>query len=153
MAEASRAALAVFALAAASASCSPVTPPPRLASEQEMVRQAEQLRVSLLVAGHVDRARAIHAENFQLINPAGRAFSRDQYLGSLSSGYLDYLYWQPGPIDVRLSGNAATLRYRSELQVSLGGVPQTRRGHWHTDYYEKREGRWQVVWSQATEVK
>jgi hypothetical protein len=22
--------------------------------------------------------------------------------------------------------------------------------YWHTDYYEKRESGWQVVWSQAT---
>jgi hypothetical protein len=24
---------------------------------------------------------------------------------------------------------------------------------WHTDSYEQRDGRWQVVWSQATEIR
>jgi hypothetical protein len=24
---------------------------------------------------------------------------------------------------------------------------------WHTDYYERREGRWQVVWSHATRIR
>ena len=127
--------------------------PSQIASEQELVRQTERERVRMLVAGDVQSARLIHAVEFQLINPAGRAFSREQYLGSLSRGYLDYLSWEPGPIEVRVSGNAATIRYRSELQVSLGGVPQPRRGHWHIDHYEMRNGRWQVVWSQATEIK
>jgi hypothetical protein len=25
--------------------------------------------------------------------------------------------------------------------------------YWHTDYYELRNGQWQVVWSQSTEIK
>ena len=137
----------------AAVSCAPTSMRSQIASEQELVRETERLRVRLLVAGDVAGARLIHAEEFQLVNPAGRAFSRDQYLGSLARGYLDYLHWEPGPIDVRLAGNAATIRYRSELQVSLGGVAQPRLGHWHTDYYEKRDGRWQVIWSQATEIK
>jgi hypothetical protein len=140
-------------LAIAAGSCAPSTMPSELASDEEMVRQTERLRLRVLVAGDVAAAQPLHADDFQLINPVGRPFSREQYLGSLSSGYLDYLHWDPGPIDVRVSGSAATIRYRSELQVSLGGVPQPRLGHWHTDYYEKRDGRWQVVWSQATEIK
>jgi hypothetical protein len=27
------------------------------------------------------------------------------------------------------------------------------RSFWHTDVYEKRNGRWQVVWSQATLIQ
>ena len=121
--------------------------------EQEAVRQVEQLRLKLLVAGDVARARPLHAEDFQLINPVGRAFSREQYLGSLSRGYLDYLQWTPGPIEVRMLYGAAVIRYRALIQVSLGGTQRPLLPHWHTDYYEKRNGRWQVVWSQATEIK
>ncbi len=148
-----RAASVLLGLVAGAASCALASTQSQIASEEALVRQTERERVRLLVAGDVDRARQFHADEFQLINPAGRAFSRDQYLRSLANGYLDYLSWEPATIDVRLAGNAATIRYRSELEVSLGGVLQPRRGHWHIDHYEKRDGRWQVVWSQATEIK
>ena len=113
----------------------------------------ERERLSLLVAGDVEAARRLHSEDFQLVNPVGRALSRDQYMQSLSSGYLDYVAWDPGPIEVRIAGPLAAIRYRSELQVTLGGEPRPRLPHWHTDVYRKTGGRWQVVWSQATEIK
>ncbi len=113
----------------------------------------ERERLSLLVAGDVEAARRLHAEDFQLVNPVGRALSRDQYMQSLSSGYLDYVAWQPGPIEVRIAGPIAAIRYRSELQVTLGGEARPRLPHWHTDVYRRSNGRWQVVWSQATEIK
>jgi hypothetical protein len=121
--------------------------------EVDKVRRIEQLRLKLLVAGDVAAARALHADDFQLINPVGRAFSREEYLGSLAKGYLDYVEWTPGPMDVRMLRGAAVIRYRAQIQVSLGGQLRPLVPHWHTDYYEKRDGRWQVVWSQATEIK
>lgn len=135
------------------ASCAPTPSPALAAAEEEVVRETERLRVRLLVAGDVPAARNLHAEDFQLINPAGKSFSREQYLGSLSSGYLDYLRWEPGPIEVRLTGEMAVVRYRSQLQVSLDKKPRQLLAHWHTDLYQKRDGRWQIVWSQATEVR
>jgi hypothetical protein len=44
------------------------------------------------------------------------------------------------------------IRYRSQLEIVVGGQRTSRRPYWHTDAYEKRDGRWQVVWSQATDV-
>ena len=29
---------------------------------------------------------------------------------------------------------------------------ETHRRYWHTDYYERRDDRWQVIWSHATEI-
>lgn len=138
---------------AAVTSCVPAAFPPRIAAEKDMIRDIERLRLSHLVAGNIIAARELHADDFQLINPMGKAFSREEYLGSLASGYLDYLHWQPGPIEVHLEGDTAVIRYRSQLQVSLGGKPREPLPHWHTDLYRKRDGRWQVIWSQATEVK
>ena len=135
------------------ASCVNTPSPAPAIAEEETVRDTERLRLRLLVAGDVAAARNLHADDFQLINPAGKTFSREEYLGSLSSGYLDYLQWEPGPIDVRLVGDLAVIRYRSQLQVSLDKKPRELLPHWHTDLYQKRGGRWQVVWSQATEVR
>lgn len=141
-------------LAAATVSCAPLpTAGASSLSEEDAVRAVERQRLQLLVAGAVEAARALHADDFQLVNPVGRALTRDQYMQSLSSGYLDYVAWDPGPIEVRVAGPLAAIRYRSELQVTLDGKPLARLPHWHTDVYRKTNGRWQVVWSQATEIK
>jgi len=46
--------------------------------------------------------------------------------------------------------DAAVIRYRSVIEGVVGGRPIPRGRYWHTDAYERRGGRWQVVWSQAT---
>ena len=122
-------------------------------AEADVLREIERERLRALVNGDVEAARRIHADDFQLINPFGGAISKEQYLGGISSGEIDYLIWEPGAIDVRLYGPAAVIRYRSELEIVAFGQRIARRPYWHTDLYEKREGRWQVVWSHATEVR
>jgi hypothetical protein len=59
--------------------------------------------------------------------------------------------WEPEEIEVRLYGDAAVIRYRAQLEIVVQEQEISLRGYWHTDLYERRDGRWQVVWSQATE--
>lgn len=53
----------------------------------------------------------------------------------------------PAPCD------AGRVRYQSRLEIVVDGenVPVLR--YWHRDSYEKRNGSWQVVWSQATLIQ
>ena len=97
-------------------------------------------------------ARQLHADDFQLINPLGQSLSKEQYLGGIASGDLDYLVWEPESIEVRLYDQAAVIRYQSQLEIVVQGQKVPRQRYWHTDSYEKRNGRWQVVWSQATGI-
>jgi hypothetical protein len=53
---------------------------------------------------------------------------------------------------VRMYGAAAVIRYRSRLDIAGDDQESVPRLHWHTDIYERRDDRWQIVWSQATEV-
>jgi hypothetical protein len=113
----------------------------------------ERSRLDALVRGDIERADALHAEDFQLINPAGEPFSKKEYLDMIASGKLRYVLWEPGEITVRMHGrHAAVIRYRSVIEGVVAGRPIPRSRYWHTDTYELREGRWQVVWSQATET-
>lgn len=112
----------------------------------------ERQRVAALVAGDMKTASRLHSDDFQLINPLGGSLTKEQYLGGIESGFLDYLVWEPGEISVRLNGNAAVLRYQSRLQIAIGGETQPLGRYWHTDYYEKHNGQWQVVWSHATVI-
>jgi hypothetical protein len=121
-------------------------------ADADLIRASERQRLRAQVEANVEVARQLHADDFQLINPRGESFSKDQYLGGIASGEFDYLVWEPESIEVRVYGEGAVIRYRSQLEIVVRGHKVTLRRHWHSDSYEKRNGRWQVVWSQATEI-
>ena len=120
--------------------------------EVEQLRATERERLRALVAGDQEVANRLHADDFQLINPAGSAFSKAGYLGALAAGFIRYVAWEPGAIAVRLHEDVACLRYQALLEIIVRGEHAPPRRMWHTDLYERRDGRWQVVWSQATAI-
>ena len=157
-----RAAVLVVALVATGAAAceSPPRSLPRRSAgaaegqaEADLIRATERERLRALVEANVARARQLHADDFQLINPLGGALSKEQYLGGIGSGELDYLFWEPDSIAVRLYGEAAVIRYPSHLEIVVQGRHVPRQRYWHTDLYERRDGQWRVVWSQATEIR
>ena len=123
-----------------------------LAPEHAELVQIEQLRLRALVDADVAVAEGIHAHDFQLITPGGDAFSKEQYLGDVASGVIDYRVWEPLDIEVHVRGDAGCLRYHSNLEIVVAGRHIALSRYWHTDYYERRDGRWQVIWSHATEI-
>lgn len=119
----------------------------------DALRAIEVQRLRDLVRFDLAAALARHAEDFQLVNPAGVALSREAYLGALQSGALIYHVFEPvSEIAVRLAGDTAALRYRSHIEVTVEGQHVPRGPYWHTDLYEYRAGQWRIVWSQATAV-
>jgi hypothetical protein len=121
--------------------------------EAEILRATERERLRALVARDVARANQLHAEDFQLINPLGGALSKEQYLGGIRSGQINYLFWEPESIAVRLHGDVAVIRYQSQLEIVVQGRHIPRQRYWHTDLYERRQAQWQVVWSHATGIQ
>lgn len=110
----------------------------------DVIRATERERLRALLGHDLDRASKLHASDFELITPTGDVLSKEAYIDSGAA--FAYTAWKPiSPIRVRVYGDAAVIRYESDLTI------HGNRGHdWHTDLYEKRDGRWQVVWSQAT---
>ena len=125
----------------------------REGDEVDHIRDIERQRLRALVEADMDVARRLHADDFQLITPFGDSLSKEEYLGTVESGDIDYVVWKPDAIDVRLSGDMAVLRYSSHIEIIVQGRRLPPGNYWHTDYYEKRNGRWQDVWSQATEMQ
>jgi ketosteroid isomerase-like protein len=119
----------------------------------DQLRAVERARLRSLVDADVETARRLHTDDFELINPVGGTLSKEQYLRDVASGELDYLEWEPGEIRVRLYGDSAVIRYRAHLRVSVKGSAGRAVTFWHTDLYEKRDGRWQIVWAHATQVQ
>lgn len=117
------------------------------------LRQLERDRLRALVDRDIVRARELHSEDYQLITPGGRAYTRDEYLGDIESGELDYARFEPiSELAIRAHRDVAILRYRVAIEVRFeDGID--RGEFWHTDVYERRDGRWQAVWSQATRIR
>jgi hypothetical protein len=112
----------------------------------------ERRRLRALVDADLAVADQLHADDFQLITPSGGSLSKEEYLQSVASGDVNYLAWDSGEIDARVSGDAGCLRYRSTIKIIVDGHESGPSQYWHTDFYEKRGDRWQVVWSQATGI-
>ena len=110
----------------------------------QVVRATELQRLRALLGHDLDTAQRLHADDFELINPLGETVPREAYIDSGDA--FAYTAWKPiSPIRVRVHGDSAVIRYESEIELH-----GTRGHYWHTDLYEKRNGQWQIVWSQTT---
>lgn len=118
------------------------------------LRAIERRRLAALCAADMVTCDALHAADYQLITPGGATLTKDAYLAGIADGSLDYRRFEPdGDIAVRILGpSAAALRYRVTIDVAFGDG-QEAGVFWHTDIYERRDGPWQAVWSQATRVR
>jgi hypothetical protein len=113
----------------------------------------ELRRLRSLVEADLVTAEEIHGDDFQLITPRGFPYSKREYLDAIASRLIDYLVWDPDDIEVRVRGDAGCVRYAATMNMRFDGRETGTRRYWHTDYYERQDGRWQVVWSQATEAE
>ena len=115
------------------------------------LRQIERGRDQALVTGDKAYLERFIADDYHLVSPFGTIDDKAAEVKSAGTGF--YLSLTPGAISVRRAGkDAAILRYQIDGTVKLRNGPYE--GHWwHTDYYERRNGQWQVVWSQSTEIR
>lgn len=110
----------------------------------------ERRRLRALAGADTVAAAPLHAEDYQLITPNGSAMSKSDYLGAIASGHLRYQVFEPVSEMAVLGGaEVAVLRYRARISFDDGPGFTC----WHTDCYRFADGTWQVVWSQATEIR
>lgn len=118
-----------------------------------MVLELERSRLRALVERDMVVAERIHAADYQLITPGGHTHTKVTYLGDVASRRLEYLVFEPtSPIAVRATNDLIVLRYVARIRLSVEDAEEVELTAWHTDHYEKRDGTWALVWSQATET-
>lgn len=121
--------------------------------DESAFRAIEEERLRGLVDAEMASFDKFHAHDYQLISPSGLPFTYRSYRDAISSGQLDYSIWEiGGTFQARIHPNVAILRYQAKLQFAWEGKKRDPIYLWHTDVYEKRDGRWLVVWSQATQI-
>ena len=122
-------------------------------SQADQLRATERTRLHALVVADTATARKLIAPDFQLINPGGGTSGRDEYMDDIKAGVIDYLVFEPSsPITVRLYGDSAALRYQVSFDLIVGGDTHVTHQGWITELWERRQGRWQIVWEQATAI-
>jgi Domain of unknown function (DUF4440) len=140
------AALTVGAVAAAGPMAGRTT-----SSAPDDVRKVERALLRATVDADTASVGQILAGDFQLINPLGEADTRKGHLAAVGGG-VDFVAFKPtSPIKVRLHGNTAVVRFRAAFEV-VAGPDRLKHGGWVTDVFERRQGRWQLVWSQTTAI-
>jgi hypothetical protein len=126
--------------------------PPAVDGADEL-RDTERRRLQSLVNADLRVAESLHADAYQLITPGGVTLSKEEYLGGIASGRLDYRVFEAcSQVAVRVVEGAGILRHQARIEIRADG--DLDQGlFWHTDYYERRHGLWQAVWSHATRIK
>jgi hypothetical protein len=110
----------------------------------------ERRRLRALASADTVTAAPLHADDYQLITPSGSALCKADYLGAIASGQLRYQVFEPvSEMAVLGDAEVAVLRYRARISFDdeAGFIC------WHTDCYRFADETWQVVWSQATEIR
>ena len=139
--------LALAGVAAATATAN--AGPGRSAADQ--VRTAERTLLRAAVDGDTHTAGALLAPDLQLIDVTGTPETRADYLANIGGG-IDFVTLKPiKPISVRVYGDNAVARVKLKFKVVAHGQTLQHEG-WTTDVFERRDGRWQVVWSQSTAI-
>ena len=110
-------------------------------------------RLHALVAADLPTLQGGLADDYEAVTPDGDVLSRGEFVGTIASRDIDYLSFEPvTDIEVRVHGDAAVVKYESRIDIVLVKVGRLRHEAWHTDLYERQDGHWRVVWSQATAV-
>ncbi len=122
-------------------------------SQADRLRAMERARMADLVAADTAAAGRRMAGDFTLVNPAGEVQTKEEYLAAVRSGDVDYRVLEPsGAIRVRVHGDVAVLRYPARFDIVLSGAVRLAHGGINTSYYERRQGRWKLVWEQTTAI-
>ena len=115
--------------------------------DEHFFEELERRRTSALVQCDLAVIEELHAPDYELVTPGGRVFTRAEYIAAVAREPF-YVAWEISLLRVRVVGGMAALRYKAKLGFPSGREVLV----WHTDTYEQRAGRWQAVWSQATEL-
>ncbi len=120
-----------------------------MSSAATVLPDLERRRLRALLTADIETAEPLHAEDYQLVTPNGSDMTKDDYLGAIGSGQLRYRVFE-AVSDIAVLGDAPVAVLRYQARISFDDRPGML--CWHTDCYRQHEGRWQVVWSQATRI-
>jgi len=116
----------------------------------DAVKQVAQDMGDAMVANDIDKLNQIFADDWATLGSEGKLITKQNLLSDFKSFHDKLLWFENGPIDVKVFGDVA---------VSQGSVKEKRRNGKDTsgqflwmDLLKKREGKWAVVRSDGARV-
>jgi hypothetical protein len=133
------------------AAATPIANAGTAGSAADQVRAAVRTLLRAAVDGDTRTAGALLASDLQLIDVTGTPETRADYLANIGGG-VDFVTLKPiNPISVRVYGDNAVARVNLKFKVIAHGLTVQHEGS-TTNLFERRNGRWKVVWSQSTAI-
>lgn len=118
----------------------------------DAVEFTERSRIESLLAHDAEAVGAVTAADFEFITPLGTVQTRDMFVEGIASGVIDNHVLEPTEaMRIRAFADTAAVRYQARSELAVGGVEYAL-DLWFTAHYEIRNGDWQIVWLQATEL-
>ena len=122
--------------------------------EPGQLEQLERERLRALRECDLVAVERLHADDYELVTPGGRALSRQAYIELITSGDFTYETFEPASrVRVRVYESAAVIRYEARIVVRDAAGEADSGLFWHTDIWELRGESWQASWSQATRIR
>jgi ketosteroid isomerase-like protein len=118
----------------------------------DTIKQLGQDMGDAMVAGDIDKLDQIFADDWATIGLSGKPFTKKDLLSDFKSGKHKLLWFDLGPIDVKVYGNVA-VAHGSVTEKRTNDGKDTSGEFVYMDLLEKRAGKWVVVRSAAARTK
>ncbi len=125
--------------------------PSAMATTEEL-KQLERDWSDAQKAGDVDKLNQILAADWEGLEFDGSKITKAQFLNDTKAGTAKLESFDIGPMDVKVMGNIAVVQGSDTEKSSMKGKDTSGKWVW-MDVFEKRDGRWQAVRSQASRVE
>ena len=118
---------------------------------QELLK-VEKDFANAVVSNDADAIGKFPADNWEIIDPDGKIIDKPRFLSVIKSGTLTHQLMESSEMNVRSYGDSAVVTALTKSKGKFAGQEFTTEER-ATDFFVKRNGRWQCVFSQLTAKK
>ena len=111
--------------------------------EKEIVERFGELNQAMIDKDQ-DKLLEIMAENATLTHMSGKVQTREEYIGEIMNGVLNYFKYKLENVKVEINGDTAILTADNTLTAKVYGIP----GTWTLDTratFRRENGKWRYV--------
>ena len=122
------------------------------ASAQDEVLAADQARADALIHQDYAALDKVMADDMIYCHASGHVDTKASYIAAMHAGTLQYFSMESKDMHARVNGNIAVLNGQSAVKVRNGSPDVHNLNLQVTAVYEKRDGRWQLISFQSTNL-
>jgi uncharacterized protein (TIGR02246 family) len=121
-------------------------------AEEEAAHKAVDEIVAAIDRNDADAFDRLSTADYTFVNPAGRVWTKKQYLELIRSGTLKVESYSRDEESIRFYGNTAVVIYRSTPKGTFKGQELITNQRRVTTIFVKQDGRWLTAGRQSTPI-